>query len=167
MTGPPVIVGQDKSKELRVNPRLGWAAVRVLALLFLCIGIADISLAFYPPQFENPSWTFGVLGGAIGGLPVLSLGLTGGVIAGLTLRARGWTVFMGILNLLLALLIVAGLYFFFQTVEEARRSAPVGMQLGISRTILRTYLLGGLFGLLHLVAGVMAMRGTVSGESHT
>ena len=167
MSGPPVIVGQDKSKEFRVNPRLGWTAVRVLALLFLCIGIADITLAFYPPQFQNPTWVFGVLGGAIGGLPVLSLGLTGGVIAGLTLRARGWAAFMGILNLLLALLILVGLYFFFQTVEEARRAAPVGMQLGISRTIVRTYLLGGLFLLLHAVSGGIAMRGSVSGESHT
>lgn len=167
MSGPPVIVGQDKSRELRVNPRLGWAAVRVLAFLFLCIGVADISLAFYPPQFDNPTWKFGVLGGAIGGLPVLSLGLTGGVIAGLTLRARGWTVLLGVLNLLLALLIGVGLFMFFQTVEEARRTAPVGMQLGISRTILRTYLLGGLFVLLHLISGVVAMRGSVSGESNT
>jgi hypothetical protein len=166
MTGP-VIVGQDRSKELRVNPRLGWAAVRALALLFLCIGVADLSLAFYPPQFDNPAWTFGVLGGAIGGLPVLSLGITGGVIAGLTLKARSWTVFLGILSLLLALAILGGLFVFFQTVEEARRAAPVGMQLGISRTVIRTYLLGGLFLILHLLTGVVAMRGTVSGESHT
>jgi hypothetical protein len=168
MSGTPVIVGQERTKDLRVNPVLGWTALRVVALLFVCIGTADIALAFYPPQFENPSWTFGVLGGAIGGLPVLSLGISAGVLAGLTLRRRGWTVLLGAVSALLALLIAAGTVVFFQNVDEARRTAPVGMQLGISRTILRTYLLGGLFILLHTAVAVMAFRGDrMSGGSNT
>lgn len=168
MSGTPVIVGQERTRDLRVNPVLGWTALRVVALLFICIGTADIALAFYPPQFENPSWIFGVLGGAIGGLPVLSLGISAGVLAGLTLQRRGWTVLLGILSALLALLIAAGTLVFFQNIEEARRTAPVGMQLGISRTVLRTFLLGGLFFVLHSTVAVMAFkRDHMSGQPNT
>jgi hypothetical protein len=160
-------VGQERAaRELRVNPQMGWGAVRLLCFLFLIIGIADISLAFYPPHFDDKGWLFGVLGGAIGGLPVLSLGLCGGAIAGLTLKARGWTILMGVLNGLLALLIIAALVLFASVLEEARRSAPVALQLGISRTILRTFLLGGLFTLLHGTAMVVSLRGAVSGASN-
>jgi len=168
MAGPQMIISTEKAREhLRTGSRMGWGAVKALALLFVCIGAADIGLAFYAPHFDDKGWLFGVLGGVIGGLPVLSLGLSGGLIAALSLRSRGWTLLLGVLNAVLALLIVGALYFFAGTLEEARRAAPVGMQMAIARTTIRTFLVGGLFSLLHIAAAVLSVRGFLSASPNT
>ena len=76
MGGPQVIVGQNRPSHepSRIDPLLGWGAVRTLAILFVLAGLIDIAIAFYPPRFGEKAWLFGVLGGVIAGLPVLSLG---------------------------------------------------------------------------------------------
>jgi hypothetical protein len=167
--GPQVIVGQERPKEhaSRVDPVMGWGAVKLLAFLFICVGTADIALAFYPPRFSDKGWLFGVLGGVVGGLPVLSLGLTGALIAALTLRSRRWSSIMSVLNGLLALLIVVSLVLFAGTLETARRTAPATMQMAIARTVVRTFLLGGIFLVLHLTAAVIGSRGRLSAPPNT
>lgn len=169
MAGPQVIVGQERPKEYvsRVDPTLGWGAVRMLAAAFILIGLADISIAFYQPRFDDKSWVFGVLASVIGGLPILSLGLTGGLVAAITLRSRSWTLVLGTLNAVLAVLIVFGLVMFGGAIEEARRNSPVAMHTGIDRSVLRTFMLGALFLLLHVIATVAALRSRVSESPHT
>jgi hypothetical protein len=160
MGGPQVIVGQNRPSHepARIDPMLGWGAVRTLAVLFVLAGLIDIAIAFYPPRFSEKAWLFGVLGGVIGGLPVLSLGLAGGLIAAITLKAPKATTILGVLNALLALLILIGLVLYLGALGEVRRNAAVELLPTITKSTVRTVLSGLLFLLLHGTAFWVSRR---------
>jgi ABC-type uncharacterized transport system permease subunit len=165
MGGPQVIVGQNRPSHepSRVDPLLGWSAVGTLAILFVLAGLVDISIAFYPPRFSEKAWLFGVLGGVIAGLPVLSLGLAGGLIAAISLKAPTRTKVLGVLNALLALLILVGLVLYLGALTEVRRNAPVELLPTISKNTVRTTLAGALFFALHATAFWVSRRPNMFG----
>ena len=168
MGGPQVIVGQSRPRDepSRVDPLLGWSAVRTLAILFVLAGLTDIAIAFYPPRFSEKAWLFGVLGAVISGLPVLSLGLTGGLVAAISLKAPRTTKFLGLANGLLALLLVVGLVLYFGALGEVRRSAAVEILPTITRNTVRTMLAGTLYLVLHATAFWVSRRPNMFGGPH-
>jgi uncharacterized membrane protein len=160
MSGPQVIVGQNRPRDepSRVDPLLGWSAVRTLAILFVLAGLTDIAIAFYPPNFSEKAWRFGVLSGVIGGLPVLSLGLTGGLVAAISLKAQRTTKVLGLANGVLALLILVGLVLFLGALGEVRRSAAVELLPTITRNTVRTAFAGTMYFVLHATAFWVSRR---------
>ena len=169
MGGPQVIVGQNRPSHepSRIDPMLGWGAIRTLAVLFTLAGLVDIAIAFYPPRFSDKAWLFGVLGGVIGGLPVLSLGLAGGLVAAISLKASTPTKVLGVLNGLLALVILVGLVLFLGALTEVRRSAPVELLPTITKNTIRTTVSGVLFLALHATAFRVSRRSNMFGGPNT
>jgi hypothetical protein len=169
MGGPQVIVGQNRPSHepSRVDPMLGWSAIRVLAVLFVLAGLLDIAIAFYPPRFSDKAWLFGVLSGVIGGLPVLSLGLCGSLVAAMTLKAPRTTTVLGILNGLLSVLIVGALIGYLLSIGEVRRTAPAATLPSISKNMVRTVLAGLLFLVLHATAFWVSRKDHMSGGHHS
>ena len=160
MGGPHIVVGQNRPahEASRVDPILGWGAVRTLALLFVLAGLIDIVIAFYPPRFTEKAWLFGVLGGVIGGLPVLSLGLTGSLVAALSLRAERLTKVLGIVNAIIALLVLVALVLYLGAIGEVKRNAALELMSSINRNIVRTTLVGILYVILHATAFWVSRR---------
>ena len=154
MGGPQIVVGQNRPAHegSRLDPSLGWGAVRTLALLFVLAGLIDIVIAFYPPRFSEKAWLFGVLGGVIGGLPVLSLGLTGSLVAAISMRAEVLTRVLSILNAVLALLVLVALILYLGAIGEVKRNAALELMESINRNVVRTTLVGLLYFLLHATA---------------
>lgn len=165
MGGPQVIVGQNRPahEPSRIDPILGWSAIRTLAILFVLAGLVDIAVAFYPPRFSEKAWLFGVLGGVLGGLPVLSLGLAGGLIAAISLKAQKTTKVLGLLNLLLAVLILIALVLFLGAIGEVRRNAAVELLPTITKNTVRTVFSGLLFLALHATAFWVSRRPNMFG----
>lgn len=160
MGGPQVIVGRDRPRDepARIDPLLGWGAVRTLSVLFILAGLVDIAIAFYPPRFSDKGWLFGVLGGVIGGLPVLSLGLSGALVAAISLKSPRATTVLGFANALLALLILVGFVLYLGSVPEVRRSAVVDLLPTITRNTVRTVAAGTLYFVLHATAFWVSRR---------
>ncbi len=169
MGGPQVIVGRDRPRDdaARIDPLLGWGAVRTLSVLFILAGLVDIAIAFYQPRFSDKGWLFGIMGGVIGGLPVLSLGLSGALVAAISLKAPRATPVLGFVNALLALLILVGLVLYLGAVSEVRRNAAADLLPTITRNTVRTVVAGTLFFLLHSTAFWVSRRSRMSSQPNT
>jgi hypothetical protein len=168
MGGPQVIVGQRPTHEpSRVDPLLGWSAIRTLAVLLVLAGLIDLAIAFYPPRFSEKPWLFGVLGAVISGLPVLSLGLTGSLIAAITLKSIRMTTVLGVLNGVLALLIIVALVLYFGALGEVKRNATIELLPTITRNTIRTSLAGLMYVILHATAFWVSRRPNMFGASHS
>jgi hypothetical protein len=133
-----------------------WRAIRPIAAAFVLMGVADILLAFYPARFGDVAWRFVGFSSVIRGLPLVTLGAVGGLVASLVIErgAKAW----GVLNLLLAVGVLACLALFLAAISGTMAAVPQESKLEVTKAIWRTALLGTLYVAIHLRAAGAGLR---------
>ncbi|HKV70945.1 MAG TPA: hypothetical protein VJN62_06820 [Gemmatimonadales bacterium] len=161
MTSPKVLI-EERGKgmgALAANPERAWQALAWLGGLLAVVGLGDFVLAFVP-WGSGPEWEFGTVASVFAGLPLPTLGLAA-ILGAAYARGRRRTVIgMGVVLLLLAVAVGWMLVTFLTDIPIALKSgAQAEVMLGLKKAMVKTALLGALFGLAYLVAGIKALRG--------
>ena len=140
------------------QPDVAWAWVWWIGLLLWVVGAFDIALTWYPPAFGRAEWEFATVAQTFSGLPLVTMGWIGLLGSGLA-RGKRWTLLVVAVTLsggVLYILVGLGL---FLTVVPVALGAAQGLALtGIKKAILKTVVLGLVFGVGYAAAAVAAFR---------
>ena len=138
----------------------GWTVLGRLGVVLAIIGLADFALVFYPGRFGEPTWEFAAVDAAFSSLPVFTIGLAlmagAGLARGFVRRTRA----VAVLCVLLAVVIVGLMLLYATNIPLAIRMSPPEVLPGIYKSIIRTVLMGVVFGAGFVTAGVTAWRRT-------
>lgn len=159
MTSPKVVLEHRRGTgALAVNPEQAWRALAWLGGILAVVGLGDFVLAFIP-WGSGPEWEFGTVASVFAGLPLPTLGLAA-ILGAAYARGHRRTVFViGVLLLLLAISFGWMLVTFVTDIPIALRSgAQAEVMLGLKKAMVKTALLGAVFGIAYLVAGIKAIR---------
>ena len=77
------IIGPSKRSSTADVRSDAWAALGMVGMLFLVVGVTDLVLAWVPPRFGNADWEFGTVTAMFNNLPVPAMGV-GLAVAGST-----------------------------------------------------------------------------------
>jgi len=159
MTSPKVLMEDRKgSGALVPNPEQAWRALAWLGGILAVVGLGDFALAFYP-WGTGPEWEFGTVASVFAGLPLPTLGLAAILGAGYARGKRRTVLALGILLIILAVAFGLMLITFLTDIPIALKSgAQAEVMLGLKKAMVKTALLGAVFGLAYLVAGIKAVR---------
>ena len=160
MTKPRVIMDERgrPTPLLPADAPGAWSALGWFGLLLFLVGMGDFVLAFFPAAFGSPEWEFGTVASVFAGLPLSTIGLAALLASGLARGRRGLVLGIGILALLLSLTIGVLLVIFLTDVPVALKTVQGEVLLGVKKAVLKTVLLGILFGVAYLYAGFRAVR---------
>ncbi len=128
---------------------LGWIGVVMAAA-----ALVDYAIALLPTHFSSMEWEVGTISQVFAGLPLLSLGLAAIWVSGAG-AGRRWQL-LGI-----------GLAFALD-VPVAIKGTPEAARSPVVKLVLKTVIMGLVFGAAYITAGVLALkqaRGTSSGET--
>ena len=85
-----MVVGQGPSRAGLVGGEMAWATWALVGWALMIVGLADITLLYFPARLASVDWEFGTISGTVDGMPLLTIGL-GAVTASLAARGRrGW-----------------------------------------------------------------------------
>lgn len=137
-TGPvmPALVRTIGPAPLRAWRMIGW-----LGLVFVLMGLLDISLGWYPVAFGNPEWEFGTISGSLNAfaLPMMGMYMIGAsaVARGARRTAKVTALFMGLLAGTLFALTIIFLTVIPMAANGVRGNAllVLGMQKAIAKAI--------------------------------
>jgi hypothetical protein len=139
-----------------------WRALGWFGLVLSFVGLVDVLLVFYPARMGDPSWEFGVVDAAVSTMPLLVVGVAAMFGGALGRRKVGLTRAVAIFAILLALGILAGYLIYLTNVPMALRMSPEEVKAGIYKSIARTTVMSGAFGIGFIVAAFAAFRTTRS-----
>ncbi|HEX6693879.1 MAG TPA: hypothetical protein VF035_04160 [Longimicrobiales bacterium] len=138
----------------------GWTVLGRFGVVLAIIGLADFALVFYPGHFGEPTWEFAAVDAAFSSLPVFTIGLAlmagAGLAKGFVKRTRA----IAVMCLMLAAVIVGLMLLYATNIPLAVRMSPPEVLPGIYKSIVRTVLMGVVFGAGFVTAGVTAWRRT-------
>ena len=145
MAAPKVILSEDsetRAPVLSVADRAGaaWATLWWVGILLLLAGVVDIALAFYPPNFKEPTWRFEVVGSVAGGLPLPIVGLLAATMAALAGRKRGRAWLALVLNTLATVSLLVMLITFVTVMSSTFAVAAAGAEVGLYKASFKTIL---------------------------
>lgn len=160
MTTPKILLDQrgKVAPLLPADPYNAWRLVGWFGVLLFLVGMGDFTLAFVPMAWGSPEWEFGTVASVFAGLPLTTIGLAAVLTSGLARGKRGLVLGSGLLVLLLSLVILVLLVVFLTDVPVALKTVQGEVLLGVKKAIVKTVLLGFLFGVAYLYAGIRALR---------
>ena len=163
MTSPKVLLEHRKGVgALPVNPEQAWRSLAWLGGILAVVGLGDFVLAFVP-WGTGPEWEFGTVASVFAGLPLPTLGLAAILGAAYARGQRKTVITLGVLLVLLAIAFGVMLVTFLTDIPIALKSgAQAEVMLGLKKAMLKTVLLGAVFGIAYLVAGIKALRVGIS-----
>lgn len=135
--------------------------------MLLAASLSDLVLTWYPLEIGRPEWEFGTVAASYSGVPLLAMALAIIMSAGFALGRRWMVRLSAGLLIALGLLMAAGTVLFLLDVPLALRLSPPEVLLGIKKTIAKTVVLGAVFPLFFLVAGMAAMRASSTREQRS
>ena len=135
-----------------------WRWVGWFSLVLAIAGVGDWLLAWFPLRIGNPEWEFGTVAATMSGLPLMAMGFAG-LLASATARGTRWQMItMGWVLLVFAVVILAALALFLLDVPLALRAVEGSAKLGIVKASIKTSVLGVLFSVAYVIAGITALR---------
>ena len=160
MTTPKILMDQrgKPTPLMPADPHNAWRMVGWFGLLLFLAGFGDFILAFVPTAFGSPEWEFGTIASVFAGLPLTTIGLACVLASGLARGKRGLVLGTGTLLLFLSLAILVLLVVFLTDVPVALKTVQGEVLLGIKKAVLKTIMLGVLFGVTYLYAAFRALR---------
>jgi hypothetical protein len=157
-----VLVGEDtgkrRSRALPPDTEAAWKWVGWLGAVLAVVGLADFLLAWYPLNLGSPEWEFATVAQTFSGLPLVSIGLAGLLGAGLALGKRWLIIGTGLLLVAGAAVLLLALALFLLDVPLALSASEGLARTGIKKAVIKTLMLGVVFGGAYLVAGIAAFR---------
>lgn len=161
MTAKPVVVinSPRNSKGPVSDNHRGWRWVGWLSLVFALAGLGDWLIAWTPMRFGSAEWEFGTIASSFSGLPLVTMGFAGLLGSAMARGIRWQILIVASVILLFALLIGAAAILFLLDVPVAIQAVGGGVaRLGIDKAIAKTGMLGTLFFVAYLVAGLAGLR---------
>lgn len=160
MTTPKILMDQrgKPTPLMPADPHNAWRMVGWFGLLLFVAGFGDFILAFVPTAFGSPEWEFGTIASVFAGLPLTTIGLACVLASGLARGKRNLVLATGLLLLLLSLAILVLLVVFLTDVPVAIKTVQGEVLLGIKKAVMKTVMLGVLFGVAYLYAAFRALR---------
>lgn len=147
-----------RNMEPGTTSRNAWRVLGGLGWVLLAASLADLGLTWYPLEIGRPEWEFGTVAASYAGVPLLAMSLAI-VLSSAFALGRRWVVRLSaVLMIVLGLLMVAGTALFLLDVPLALRLSPPEVLLGIKKTIAKTVVLGAVFPVFFLIAGIAALR---------
>lgn len=135
-------------------PAIGWEVLTWIGLAFVVVGAVDLGLAWYPLQFGNVDWEFGILAVTLDNLPLPALGFTFLVVAALS-DGKVWQVrTASVCCALLTAVLLGGLVVYLLTVPLALK-AELPARFSIKKAVLKTLVQ---FAMYLLVFGVLTVK---------
>jgi len=164
MTAPKIILGEEEKprrKPMPQAPDFGWFLLGAVGIAFSVVGLLDLALVWYPPDFGNPEFEFGSVTSAFNNMPIVALGLTMWVGSAAARGQRVSVRIAGTLIMLVALLIVVGGVLYLTDVPLALQSnvEPLVMT-GIKKSILKTLVQAVVYPLVLSYVAVRSWRHT-------
>lgn len=163
-----IIVGEPPkpAKASRIDPRPAWRALAMFALLFVAVGLVDVSLALYGADLTLPVPRFAAFAGASGGLPLLTIGALGCVMAAIA-SASTRLIWIGsvVSGLLFAAVAVSAIQLMSVT-SSAFAAAPPAGHFAMNQALLRGWVFYGAFGLALAVGAIIGVS-TARGAAET
>lgn len=162
-----IIVGESSRPVRdfhRVDQTPAWKALAWFALLFVSVGLVDISLVFIAADMTGPVSRMSTFAGMATGLPLLTIGVVGFLMSGIGAKSRGIVLTASLLAGLLLIGIVVGMILMLLSSGAAYANAPpaahAAMRNGLWRAGVNYVAFGGALGIA-MATGLRASRGAV------
>jgi hypothetical protein len=156
----PILVDEGKRVPRRdllaPAPGAAWRWVGWISVALLLVGATDFLLVWYPLAFGSVDWEFASVATSFSGLPLVTIGLVGILGTALALGKRWLIVTSVALNLMAGVVVVGLLLLFLTVVPMALRVAEPPIGTGIKKAIVKTLVIGVVFGFGYLAAGIGA-----------
>ena len=153
----PFVVGQGPSRA-QVGAEMAWGVWALVGWALAIVGLADITLLYFPARLASVDWEFGTIAGTIDGMPLLTIGF-GAVTAATAARGRrGWLRAVSVLQLLVVLALLTLLAVFASDVPVALRAVEPALRPTLLKAIVKTLLMGSVYVVLYLSLGVWTWR---------
>lgn len=157
----PVVMahGGGMDPAVLIDNESGWKFLFLLGAGLMVIGLIDVGMAFFPPQWASLSWEFGTVSGVIQSMPLLTMGIgtmTAASVANGWRRTRGVMVALTLLaSVVIALLVVV---FALDVPPVLRAATEPALKLSLKYASLKTGLMAGTYFVLYLALGVWTWR---------
>ncbi len=151
-------------------PERAWVVVGWIGVVLAAAALADYTLALVPPHFASMEWEFGTIGQVFAGLPLLSIGLAAIWISGAVSRRRWVLLSIGLALEVGAVILLVLLLAFALDIPVALKMNEGPAREPVVKLVVKTIVLGLLFGSSYVVSGVQALkqaRGTPRGDAVT
>lgn len=135
-----------------------WRWIGWFGLILSMAGLGDFVLTWLPVQLGSPEWEFGTIAASFSGLPLVTMGLAAVLGSALARGAGGQALALGVFLIAMALALICALGIFALVVPVALAAVEGVARIGIVKAIVRTTLLGVLFTIGYMVAGISALR---------
>lgn len=167
MSAPQLVIrpgaeGDGRTRKAPPTPDVGWSLLSWVGLVFLVIGLLDLSLGWYPARFGNPEWEFGTIARTFDSLPITVLGLAL-TLAGSAARGIGWAIrATALVAVLLAVALLAALVVYALDVPLALRvvTDPLA-RMGLKRAVAKALVQGTLYPTVLAAVGITGIRLTL------
>jgi hypothetical protein len=162
VTNPRVIVSESREQSVRAPMEEGvaWSILRIFGVIFIFAGGIDLALLWYPARMGVAEFEFVTISQFVAGLPVLTTGLVALALVALGTENRRMRVGVGIGVVLMLVLLFALLILFALTVPVALKAQlNPDIRTGVKKSILRTTVQFGTYGLGYLALGWKLFRG--------
>lgn len=136
-----------------------YLAVGCIGVVLALAALVDYVLALVPMRFGVAEWEIGTISQIFFGLPLVSLGLAAIWISGAG-AGRRW-VLLGVGTVFFAAAVVLAMMLLLFALDiplALRATSETAARLGLKKLIAKTVILGLLFGVSYVVAGLMALR---------
>src|SRR5262249_27482403 len=133
----------------------GWALV---GWALTIVGIADITLLYFPARLASVDWEFGTISGTIDGMPLVTIGLSAVTAAAAARGRRGGLRTASILQLLATMVLLTLLAVYASDIPVALRAVEPALQPTLQKAIIKTVFMGGVYDVLYLSLGVWTWR---------
>jgi hypothetical protein len=147
MAAPKVVIGaEDRGAKGPVvtaaeRATATWSTLWWIGLLLFVAGLIDLGLAFYPPNFGEPTWRFEVAASIAQGLPLPIVGLLSATMAALAGRTPGRVRVVLVLNALATAFLLVMLITFALVISSTFKVAAPGAEIGLYKAAFRAVLL--------------------------
>jgi hypothetical protein len=156
MTAPKVIL--NRIGTIAPDSEFAWRWVGWFSLVLSLAGVGDWLIAWIPMRFGSAEWEFGTIAATFSGLPLVTMGFAG-LLGSAVVRGIRWQVItIASAMLLVALFVLGASLVFLLDVPVALQAVGGIARLGILKATAKTMLLGSLFFVAFLVAGIAALR---------
>jgi hypothetical protein len=122
------------------------------------VGLADVSLQWYPVAFSSREWEFATISTTFATLPLLTLGVTILLATFMSLGVRRGVMAMGVICAMLGMGVVACYALFALDIPIALKFATGPAGLPIKKAIVRALVMGACFGVGYFAAAVASFR---------
>lgn len=157
MTDRPAAQGTDAAATGR-EVRGAWAMLMWLGAALAIVGLTDVGLLWFPARWASVDWEFGTISGVVDGLPLATIGIglvTAAAIAGLR---RKLVLAMGVVEVVIAVLLILMLVVYVLDVPVALRAVDVQLRPTLKKAILKTGSMAIVYVVLYLSLGTSAVR---------